>query len=95
MKGLKEKVIHNIKKTHRGPLFSFDSLQLNSMMLFGKMIASLRTPAHFSFAWQGQFEGEYSYSVIRKMYEAKTIEDIFDDIEDFEDKYDDSYAGAS
>ena len=55
VKGRKEKVIYDIKRTHRGPLFSFDSLQLNSMMLFGKKIASLRNrdPAHshFSFAW--------------------------------------------
>ena len=95
MKGRKEKVIYDIKKTHRGPLFSFDSLQLNSMMLFGKMIASLRNPAHYSFAWQGQFDGEFSYSMFSKIYKAKNLEDLFDDIEEFEDKYNDSYAGAS
>ena len=30
-----------------------------------------------------------------KIYEAKTLEDLFDDIEEFEDNYNDSYAGAS
>ena len=66
------------------------------MMLFGKMVASLRNRSvHFSFNWQGQFEGENSYKVFSKIYEAKNVEDLFDDIEDFEDKSNDSYAGAS
>ena len=48
--------IHNVTKTHRGPIMPFNLLKLNSELLLGSVVPSVPRPGEYSFAWHGQFD---------------------------------------
>ena len=79
--------ILKIKQTHRGPVIPGQSLKKNSSLLFGGEAPALKYPGNYSFGWGGQFVGENTYNLMKKVYEYKDIPTLFKSIdsEEFDD----------
>ena len=76
VKGQEEPHVLTIKVTHRGPVIPTESLKINSGLLFGGQAPSL-TPAMYSFSWQGAFIGDDSIFLLRTIYEADDLPQLF------------------
>ena len=55
----------------------YSLLQTNSGLLFGGETGDMATHHFYSFAWSGMYAGDDSFKVLRTIYEARDLHELF------------------